>query len=93
MAKKKDIEKQATEIVAKMFGVKEKTITLKQNEVTVMLPDRLRLGQAIVNALAYKVRKNDSINEDPMSVLNYISNEDLLNAVEDAHRPYYYSRA
>lgn len=57
-------------------------------DVTVSIPCKLRLGEAIVGALAHVARKNNVVNEDIVTALTHISDEDLGDAIVNAHKPY-----
>jgi hypothetical protein len=88
--KNKSIEKQAADFVSKMFDLGEEKVEIKNRGIKISLPAGLRLGQAISNALTYRFERNNKVNEEPMSVLTYISDDDLIKSINDAHKPSYY---
>jgi hypothetical protein len=50
------------------------------SDVVLVIPDHQRIGQAIVNALCHKLGTK---NEDVHRVLFYISDEELINLMEE----------
>jgi hypothetical protein len=74
--------------------VKEaKRTTIQLRRASVEIPNELRLGQAIVNALGHLHRQNPTISENLETALFYVSDEALQKAINEYHRPYGFTHA
>jgi len=95
MAKKRNVtEEDAVQAVANALGITQADVdrankmTFRHKDVTMTIPNELRLGQAIVNALGQLHKENPTITEEPQTALYHVSDENLQKAIDSFHKPY-----
>jgi hypothetical protein len=67
--------------------------TIQLRQVQMEIPNELRLGQAIVNALGHLHRNNQTISENMETALFYVSDEALQKSINEFHKPYGFGHA
>ena len=87
-----DIGKIAEALKDTLNGTTYSKQEIEVKTLSLPIPAGLRLGECIVDGMAFLAKKNNVFNEDFITALHHISDKDLVDSIIDSHKPYGFAR-